>query len=50
MNALVIIFPIFMSLLCFGMARVADEDTLTGAMFVGGNLWACTALVVGVLR
>jgi hypothetical protein len=50
MTALVIIIPIFMSLLWFGMGRVADEDTLTGAAWVSGNMWACAALLIGVLR
>jgi hypothetical protein len=50
MNALVIIVPIFMSLLWIGLGRVADTDTLTSAAWVNSTIWACTALVIGVLR
>jgi hypothetical protein len=50
MTALVIIIPIFMSLLWIGLGRVADTDTLTGAAWVSSSMWACTALLIGVLR
>jgi hypothetical protein len=50
MTALLIIVPLFMSLLWFGMARVAEGDTLGGAALIIGNMWACTALLIGGLR
>jgi hypothetical protein len=50
MTALLIILPIFMSLLWFGMTRVADTDALGGAALVIANMWACTALLIGGLR